>query len=60
MPPQGCTFARAAEVNWSKELPFVLLSLRAQPREDTCLSPADSEAHEVGGVADCRCGLQRE
>jgi hypothetical protein len=27
---------------WAKELPFVLLSLRAQPREDTGLSPAEA------------------
>jgi hypothetical protein len=27
---------------WSEELPFVLLGLRAQPREDTGLSPADA------------------
>jgi hypothetical protein len=26
---------------WSEELPFVLLGLRAQPREDTGLSPAE-------------------
>jgi hypothetical protein len=27
---------------WSEELPFVLLRLRAQPREDTGLSPAEA------------------
>jgi hypothetical protein len=27
---------------WSDELPFVLLRLRAQPREDTGLSPAEA------------------
>jgi hypothetical protein len=27
---------------WSEELPFVLLGLRAQPREDTGLSPAEA------------------
>jgi hypothetical protein len=32
--------ARAAVATWSEELPFVLLSLHAQPREDTGLSPA--------------------
>ncbi len=32
--------AHAAVVTWSEELPFVLLGLRAQPREDTGLSPA--------------------
>jgi hypothetical protein len=31
--------ARAAMATWSEELPFVLLRLRAQPREDTGLSP---------------------
>jgi hypothetical protein len=34
--------ARAAAVTWSEELPFVLLGLRAQPREDTGLSPAEA------------------
>jgi hypothetical protein len=34
--------ARAAVATWSKELPFVLLGLRAQPREDTGLSPAEA------------------
>jgi hypothetical protein len=34
--------ARAAAAIWAKELPFVLLGLRAQPREDTGLSPAES------------------
>jgi hypothetical protein len=33
--------ARAA-ATWSEELPFVLLRLRAQPREDTDLSPAEA------------------
>jgi hypothetical protein len=33
--------ARAA-ATWSEELPFVLLSLHAQPREDTGLSPAEA------------------
>jgi hypothetical protein len=33
--------ARAAAAIWSEELPFVLLGLHAQPREDTCLSPAE-------------------
>jgi hypothetical protein len=32
--------ARAALVTWSEEFPFVLFGLRAQPREDTGLSPA--------------------
>jgi hypothetical protein len=32
--------ACAAAATWSEELPFVLLGLRAQPREDTGLSPA--------------------
>jgi hypothetical protein len=35
-----CACANAAK--WADELPFVLLSLQAQPREDTCLSPAES------------------
>jgi hypothetical protein len=39
-PPQGC--ARATAATWSKELPFVLLELRAQLREDTGLSPAEA------------------
>jgi cleavage and polyadenylation specificity factor subunit 1 len=34
--------ARAAAATWSKQLPFVLLRLRAQPREDTGLSPAEA------------------
>jgi hypothetical protein len=34
--------ACAAMATWSKELPFVLLGLRAQPREDTGLSPAEA------------------
>ncbi len=31
--------ACAAAATWSEELPFVLLGLGAQPREDTGLSP---------------------
>jgi transposase InsO family protein len=31
-----------AAATWSEELPFVLLGLRAQPREDTGLSPAEA------------------
>jgi hypothetical protein len=34
--------AHAAAATWSKELPFVLLGLCAQPREDTGLSPAQA------------------
>jgi hypothetical protein len=34
--------ASAAAVTWSEELPFVLLSLRAQPREVTGLSPVEA------------------
>jgi hypothetical protein len=34
--------ARAAAATWSRELPFVLLRLRAQPREDTGLSVAEA------------------
>ncbi len=34
--------ARAAAATWSEELPIVLLRLRAQPREDTGLSPAEA------------------
>jgi hypothetical protein len=34
--------ARIAATTWSEELPFVLLRLRAQPREDTGLSLADA------------------
>jgi hypothetical protein len=33
---------RAPPATWADELPFVLLGLRAQPREDTGLSPAES------------------
>jgi transposase InsO family protein len=33
--------ARAAAATWSQELPFVLLGLRAQPREDSGLSLAE-------------------
>ncbi len=34
--------ARTTAATWSQELHFVLLGLRAQPREDTGLSPADA------------------
>jgi len=34
--------ASAAAANWSKEIHWVLLGLRAQPREDKGLSPAES------------------
>jgi hypothetical protein len=34
--------ARAAAAKWSEELSFVLLRFRAQPREDTGLSPAEA------------------
>jgi hypothetical protein len=34
--------ACAAAATWAEELPFVLLSLCAQPREDTGLSPAEA------------------
>jgi hypothetical protein len=34
--------AHAASAIWSKELPFVLLRLRAQPWEDSGLSPAEA------------------
>jgi hypothetical protein len=34
--------ARAAAATWSEELSFVHLGLRAQPREDTGLSPAEA------------------
>ncbi len=33
---------RAAAATWSVELPFVLLGLRAQPREDTGFSLAEA------------------
>jgi hypothetical protein len=33
---------RATAATWSEELPFVLLGLGAQPREDTGLSPAEA------------------
>jgi hypothetical protein len=35
-----CTCVAVA--TWSEELPFVLVGLRAQPREDTGLSPAEA------------------
>jgi hypothetical protein len=34
--------ARFAAATWTEELPFVLLSLHAQHREDTGLSPAEA------------------
>ena len=34
--------ASAAAANWSKEIHWVLLGLRAQPREDNGLSPAEA------------------
>ncbi len=34
--------ARAAGANWVSELPWTLLGLRAQPREDTGISAAES------------------
>jgi hypothetical protein len=34
--------ARAAATTWFEELPIVLLGFRAQPREDTGLSPAQA------------------
>jgi hypothetical protein len=34
--------AHPTAATWSEELPFVLLGLRAQPREDTGLSPAEA------------------
>ncbi len=34
--------ARIAMATWTKEIPWVLLGLRAQPREDTGLSPAEA------------------
>jgi hypothetical protein len=34
--------ARAAAATWSEKLPFVLLGLRTQIREDTGLSPAEA------------------
>ncbi len=34
--------AHATAATWSQELLFVLLGLRAQPREDTGLSPAEA------------------
>jgi hypothetical protein len=34
--------ARPAAATWSEELPFVLLGLQAQPREDPGLSPAEA------------------
>ncbi len=43
--------ARAAAATWSEELPFVLLGLRAQPREDTGLSPAEAVFWHSHGLA---------
>jgi transposase InsO family protein len=34
--------ARVAAATWAKKLPWVLLGLRAQPREDTALSSAEA------------------
>ncbi len=34
--------ACAAAGNWAEELPWVLLGLRSQPREDASLSPAEA------------------
>jgi hypothetical protein len=34
--------ARTAVATWAEEIPWVLLGLRAQPREDTGLSPAEA------------------
>jgi hypothetical protein len=34
--------ARIAMATWAKEIPWVLLGLHAQPREDTGLSPAEA------------------
>jgi hypothetical protein len=34
--------ARIVMASWAKEIPWVLLGLRAQPREDTGLSPAEA------------------
>jgi hypothetical protein len=33
---------RTATANWAEEIPWVLLDLRAQPSEDTGLSPAEA------------------
>jgi transposase InsO family protein len=38
----GRALACAAEATWTEELPFVFLGVRAQPREDTGLSPAQA------------------
>ncbi len=43
--------ARAAVATWSQELPFVLLGLQAQPREDTGLSLAEAVFWRSHGVA---------
>ncbi len=40
----------AAAATWSEELPFVLLGLRAQPREDTGLSLAEAAFGAQGSV----------
>ncbi len=34
--------ARSAAATWAKEIPLVLLGLRAQPMEDACLSLAET------------------
>jgi hypothetical protein len=34
--------ARTAAVIWAEEIPWVLLSLHVQPREDTSLSPPEA------------------
>jgi hypothetical protein len=40
--PKDALRARATAATWSEELPFILLELRAQPRENTGLSPAEA------------------
>jgi hypothetical protein len=40
--PESNSQGRAAAATWSEELSFVILGLRAQPREDTDLSPAEA------------------
>jgi transposase InsO family protein len=43
--------ACSAAATWSEELPSVLLGFRAQPREDTGLSPAEAVFWRSHGVA---------
>jgi hypothetical protein len=40
--PQGCATILLHTANWAEEIPWVILCLHAQPREDSGLSPAEA------------------